>query len=412
EAQHEGEGEGGARPGPRRAARFVHALEVPLALADHFRLIFRLILTMFSHAVNQTTAGTLGTSRFWYTGGPWGRRPDFSRREPMQQLALPVRHEWLARERSYGKIAIEPFEPGLALTVGNAYRRALLSSIHGAAPTWVKIEGVLHEFSHMQGVTEDTLDIIMNLRKVVFALHVNRPKILRLRVQGPRVVKAGDFEPDADVDILTPDVPLAVLDKDGGLEMELCVERGRGYQAAERREPEALPINAMLVDSDFSPVERVNFRVEPAGGDKNGAERLILEVWTNGSVAPQAAVAEASRILQDHFSLLADFPDRGPEQEEERRETGTEVAARVDLNEHLFRNVDELELSVRASNCLKTANIRTIADLVQKTESELLKTKNFGKKSLNEIKTILGEMGLSLGLRLEPEELERLRSQF
>jgi DNA-directed RNA polymerase subunit alpha len=238
---------------------------------------------------------------------------------------------------------------------------------------------------------------------VVFALHVNRPKILRLRAQGPRVVKAGDFEPDADVDILTPDVPLAVLDKDGSLEMELCVERGRGYQAAERREPEALPINAMLIDSDFSPVKRVNFKVENTAAEQ---ERLVLEVWTNGSVTPQAAVGEASRILEDHFGLLTEFPHRTPETTE-HPEAGTEPPVRVELNEHLFRNVD-----VRASNCLKTANIRTIADLVQKTESELLKTKNFGKKSLNEIKTILGEMGLSLGLRLEPEELERLRALY
>lgn len=315
----------------------------------------------------------------------------------MEQLLVPARHEWVAQESAYGKLSIEPFEPGLGLTVGNAYRRALLSSIHGAAPTWAKMEGVLHEFSHLQGVTEDTLDIIMNVRKVVFALHVNRPKILRLRAQGPRVVKAGDFEPDADVDILTPDVPLAVLDKDGSLEMELCVERGRGYQAAERREPEALPINAMLIDSDFSPVKRVNFRVE---NPRPAEERLVLEVWTNGSVTPQAAVGEASRILEDHFGLLTEFPHRTPETTE-RPETGAEPPVRVELNEHLFRNVDELELSVRASNCLKTANIRTIADLVQKTESELLKTKNFGKKSLNEIKEILTDMGLSLGVKID-----------
>jgi DNA-directed RNA polymerase subunit alpha len=177
---------------------------------------------------------------------------------------LPVRHEWLARERTHGQIAVEPFEPGFALTVGNAYRRVLMSSIPGAVPTWAKIEGVLHEFSHLQGVNEDTLDIIMNLRKLVFAVSVNRPKLLRLKVQGPRTVTARDFEPDADVEILTPDVVLASLDKDGALEMELCVERGRGYQAAERREPEALPINAMLIDSDFSPVKRVNFHVEPS----------------------------------------------------------------------------------------------------------------------------------------------------
>src|SRR5438477_496665 len=248
-----------------------------------------------------------GPGRVWYTVRPWGNAPHSSTEVRMQELQLPTRHDWSAAENAYGKIAIDSFEPGFALTVGIAYRRALLSAIHGAAPTWVKIENVLHEFSHLPGVQEDTLDIMMNLRKVVFALQVNRPKILRLKAQGTRVVKAGDFEPDADVQILTPDVVLATLDKDA--------------EHAETR-------------------------------------------------------------------------------------PGTE------LNDNLFRNVDELELSVRASNCLKTANIRTIADLVQKTEAELLKTKNFGKKSLNEIKTILGEMGLSLGMRLDPEELERLRSQY
>ncbi|MBI1845715.1 MAG: DNA-directed RNA polymerase subunit alpha [Candidatus Rokubacteria bacterium] len=325
----------------------------------------------------------------------------------MQELALPTRHDWAVQDRTYGKLVIEPFEAGFALTVGNAYRRALLSAIHGAAPTWVKIENVLHEFSHMQGVMEDTLDIIMNLRKVVFSLHVNRPKILRLKAPGVGTVKAGDFEKDADVEVLTPEVVLATLDKDGVLEMEVCVERGRGYVPAERREPEALPINAILLDADFSPVQRVNFHVEPTG--KDGAERLVLEVWTDGSVTPTAAVGEASRILEDHFELLMHFPEQAPETDEVKRDV---TVPRDELNENLFRNVDELELSVRASNCLKTANIRTIADLVQKTESELLKTKNFGKKSLNEIKTILGEMGLHLGMRLDPEELERLRSQY
>jgi DNA-directed RNA polymerase subunit alpha len=324
----------------------------------------------------------------------------------MLELQLPQRHDWSQAEQVYGKLTIEPFEPGFALTVGIAYRRVLLSAIHGAAPTWVKIENVLHEFSHLPGVMEDTLDIMMNLRKVVFALHVNRPKILRLKAQGAGQVTAGDFEPDADVEILTPDVPLATLDKDGMLEMEVCIERGRGYVPADRREPEALPINAILLDADFSPVKRVNVHVESL---PSGHERLVLELWTDGSVTPTTAVGEASRILEDHFELLTNFPEAEPETEETERD---EARPRAELNENLFRNVDELELSVRASNCLKTANIRTIADLVQRTEAELLKTKNFGKKSLNEIKTILGEMGLHLGMRLDPEELERLRSQY
>src|SRR6266705_4972270 len=191
----------------------------------------------------------------------------------MLELQLPTHHEWIQSEATYGKLAIEAFEPGFALTVGIAYRRVLLSAIHGAAPTWVKIENVLHEFSHMPGITEDTLDILMNLRKVVFALHVNRPKILRLKTQsGGQQVTAGDFEPDADVQILTPDVPLTTLDKDGALEMEVRIERGRGYVSAEKREPEALPINAILLDADFSPVQRVNFKVEPNGTAPAGEE--------------------------------------------------------------------------------------------------------------------------------------------
>ena len=324
----------------------------------------------------------------------------------MLDLQLPARHDWAVQEKQYGKLVMEPFEPGFALTIGIAYRRALLSAIHGAAPTWVKIEYVLHEFSHLPGVTEDTLDIMMNLRKVAFVLHVNRPKILRLKARGPGAVKASDFEQDADIEILTPDVPLATLEKEGVLEMEVCVERGRGYVPAEKREPEALPIHAILLDADFSPVQRVNFHVESAA---DGKERLVLEVWTDGGVAPATTVAEAARILEDHFELLTHFPEATPEAAAAERDETRPQTAR---NENLFRHVEELELSVRASNCFKAANIRTIADLVPKTEAELLKTKNFGKKSLNEIKTMLGAMGLSLGMRLDPEELERLRAQY
>jgi DNA-directed RNA polymerase subunit alpha len=324
----------------------------------------------------------------------------------MLELQPPTRHDWAIQDRNYGKLVIDGFEPNFALTVGNAYRRALLSAIHGCAATWVKIENVLHEFSHLPGVLEDTLDIMTNLRRVVFSLHVNRPKILRLKAQGSGVVTAKDFEPDSDVDVLTPEAVLATLDKDGTLEMEVCVERGRGYISAEKREPEALPINAILLDTNFSPVQRVNFHVDEGQG---GRERLTLEVWTNGSLTPVEAVGQAARLLEDHFELLMNFPEVTPQEEVVDHD---ETRPRAELNENLFRNVDELELSVRASNCLKTANIRSIADLVQKTEGELLKTKNFGKKSLNEIKTILGEMGLSLGMRLDPEEVERLRSQY
>src|SRR3989442_9670267 len=244
----------------------------------------------------------------------------------MPELQVPTRHDWTVQDKNYGKLSIEPFESGFALTIGIAYRRALLSAIHGAAPTWVKIENVLHEFSHLPGVTEDTLDIMTNLRKVVFALHVNRPKILRLKAQGGGVVKAGAFEPDADVEILTPDTALATLDKDGMLEMEVCVERGRGYVSAEKREPEALPINAILLDADFSPVKRVNFHVEPIA---EGRERLLLEVWSDGSVSPATAVGQASRILADHFELLMNFPVTSPQEEAAERD---EARPRTELN--------------------------------------------------------------------------------
>ena len=240
----------------------------------------------------------------------------------------------------------------------------------------------------------------------MFALHVNRPKILRLKAQGPRTITAGDFEPDADVEILNPEVVLATLDKDGARSRWSCAWSAavgiRRRSGASRRPYPSTPCSSTRT----SPRQA---RELPRGERGGGAERLVLEVGTNGSVTPEAAVAEASRILQDQFNLLTDFPCPRRRRRRARRRAWSRRRA-SELNEHLFRNVDELELSVRASNCLKTANIRTIADLVQKTESELLKTKNFGKKSLNEIKTILGEMGLSLGIRLDPEELERLRA--
>src|ERR1051326_1311029 len=240
-----------------------------------------------------------------YTRRPGHGYPQFLKGVFMQELQLPTSHEWTVQDGLYGKLTIGSFEPGFALTVGNAYRRVLMSAIHGAAPTWVKIENVLHEFSHLPGVVEDTLDVMMNLRKVVFALHVNRPKILRLRAQGPTTVNARRFEPDADVEVLTGDVLLASLDKDGVLEMEVCIERGRGYVSAEKREPEALPINAILLDADFSPVKRVNIHVEPAGD----RERLEIEVWTDGSATPAAPVGGGAAILEDHFGLPTPSPD-------------------------------------------------------------------------------------------------------
>jgi DNA-directed RNA polymerase subunit alpha len=323
----------------------------------------------------------------------------------MVTVQLPRKFEWQDLKADHGTLVVEPFDQGLTLTVGNAFRRVLLSSIEGAAPTWVKIDNVLHEFSYLPNMVEDTLDVLTNIRRVVFKLHGERSRMVYLRVAGPAVVRASDFQTDADVEVLNPDQPLATLDREGVLAMEVHVEKGRGYVPSEKREVEGLPVSALVLDADFSPVKRVNFEVEPAKRHP-GAERLVLNVWTNGSVSPEDAVGEAALILEDHFDLLCRFPT-GLEPEED---VPVEVE-RVELNENLFRSVDELELSVRAYNCLKTANIRTIADLVQKSEAELLKTKNFGKKSLNEIKTILGEMQLSLGMRLDSAELERLKVQ-
>jgi DNA-directed RNA polymerase subunit alpha len=323
----------------------------------------------------------------------------------MTTVQLPRKHEWQDLEAEHGKFVVEPFEQGFGLTVGNAFRRVLLSSIEGAAPTWVKIDNVLHEFSFLPGMVEDTLDVLNNIRRVVFKLHGERSRLIHLRATGPGIVKASDFQTDPDIEVLNPDQHLATLDRDAVLSMEVQVEKGRGYVPAEKRELEGLPVNVLVLDADFTPVKQVNFQVEPAKRHP-GTDRLVIEIWTNGSVTPEDAVGEAALILEDHFSLLCRFP-QGVEPEEE---TPVEVE-KVELNENLFRSVDELELSVRAYNCLKTANIRTIADLVQKSEAELLKTKNFGKKSLNEIKGILGEMGLSLGMRLDPAELERLRAQ-
>ena len=283
----------------------------------------------------------------------------------MLELQVPTRHDWTSLDSTYGKLAIEPFESGFALTVGIAYRRVLLSAIHGAAPTWVKIENVLHEFSHLPGVTRGHAR--HHHESAQGRVHPAREPAEAPPPEGPGAAhgdRRATSRPDADVEILTPDVVLATLDKDGMLEMEVCVERGRGYVPAEKREPEALPINAILLDADFSPVKRVNFHVEPRPGPTRARERLVLEVWTDGSVTPAVG---GRRGLADPRGPLRS-PDRLP-----RGHAGgggaerDEARPRTELNENLFRNVDELELSVRASNCLKTANIRTIADLVQKT---------------------------------------------
>jgi DNA-directed RNA polymerase subunit alpha len=297
---------------------------------------------------------------------------------------------------TYGKFFAEPFERGFGTTVGNSLRRVLLSSIAGAAITSIKIEGVLHEFSTLPGVKEDITDIILNLKSLRVKLHSDRPKTIYLKKNGPCEVRAKDIIHDADVEILTPDLPIATLDKDSSLNVEMNVKIGRGYVPAERNKEEGMSIGTIPVDSIFSPIKRINFYVENARvGRVTDYDKLILEIWTDGSVRPDDALAFAAKILKDHLALFINF-----------EETAELIEPKLDdvkekFNKNLLRSVNELELSVRAANCLKTANIKTISDLVNRSENEMLKTKNFGRKSLNEIKEILSEMGLSLGMKLE-----------
>ncbi|MBI2369919.1 MAG: DNA-directed RNA polymerase subunit alpha [Deltaproteobacteria bacterium] len=311
---------------------------------------------------------------------------------------------------TYARFVGEPFERGFGITIGNALRRILLSSIQGAAITSVKMEGVLHEFSTIPGVKEDVTDVILNLKEVVVKLHGQGPRTVRIKGQGERVVTAGDILTDQSVEILNPEQHIATLAKDARLEMEMVVKSGRGYVPAERNKEEGMPIGTIPLDAVFSPVRKVNYAVSHARvGQITDYDKLTIEVWTNGSIAPEDAVAFAAKILQDQLNIFINFEE---EVEEERAEIPLE---QTEFNENLLKSVDELELSVRSANCLKNANIRYIGELVQRTEGEMLRTKNFGRKSLNEIKEILSEMDLSLGMKLENfpsrEEVERLRAQ-
>ena len=297
---------------------------------------------------------------------------------------------------TYGKFYAEPFERGFGLTIGNALRRILLSSIEGAAVTTVRITGALHEFSTIPGVKDDVTDIILNIKGLRVKLHVDHPKTLYLKASSEGEVRASHINPDPDVEILNPDLYIAALDKDGKLEVEMEVRHGRGYVQAERNKKEGQPVDMIAVASIFSPIRKVNFLVEDTRvGQVTDYNKLILEVWTDGSVLPQDAVAYAAKILKDHLSIFINF-------EEEPEGEGAAVDEEKErLLEHLNRSVDELELSVRSANCLKNSSIRYIYELVQKTEAEMLKTKNFGRKSLNEIKEILAGMGLALGMKLD-----------
>ncbi len=317
----------------------------------------------------------------------------------MKDFQIPMRVEVDNESQSatFGRFTTEAFERGFGTTVGNALRRVLLSSLTGAAVTTVKIEGVLHEFSTIPGVTEDVTSIILNVKGLRLALHTDKPKTIRLKKKGPGEAKGSDIVHDADVTILTPNLHIATLDKDATLDMEMTVKHGRGYVPAERNKEEGLPIGVIAIDSIFSPIKRVNFHVENARvGRMTDYDKLTLEIWTDGTMSPRDALSTAAGILRDHVDIFINAETRAEGRAELAGEDG-----KGEINKNLFRSVNELELSVRAANCLKNANIKTIADLVQKTEAEMLKTKNFGKKSLNEIKEILTEMGLSLGVKLD-----------
>jgi len=308
----------------------------------------------------------------------------------------------------YAKFTCEPLERGFGITVGNSLRRVLLSSLQGAAITAVRIEGALHEFTTVPDVVEDVNDIILNLKEVVFKAAQPKTYTVRVDKEGPGPVYARDIMVVDGLQVLNPDHLIAVLDKKGPLSMELTVNVGRGYVPAERNKTPTMPIGTIPIDALFSPIRKVNYTVQNARvGQVTDYDKLTLEVWTNGSVLPADAVAFAAKILKEQLSIWVNF--------EESEETSYQTTAGDDepLNENLFRSVEELELSVRSANCLQNANITLIGELVQRTEQDMLKTKNFGRKSLKEIKEILATMGLSLGMKIDnwPQLLERWKAQ-
>jgi DNA-directed RNA polymerase subunit alpha len=301
----------------------------------------------------------------------------------------------------YGKFVAQPFERGFATTLGNAMRRCLLSSIEGAAVTAVYIEGVLHEFSSMPGVVEDVTDVILNLKQVPIRLHTEEPKVISIDVAGPGTVTSGQMSEDAQVEIVDPEVHIATLNEEGHLKMQVQVQKGRGYVSADRNFDESMGIGWIPVDSAHSPVRRVNYRVEAARlGQTTDYERLILEVWTNGTLPPEEAVSWGAMLLKDHLTIFIDA-------EESIRDDSTDSRseALAGMEALLARRIDELDLSVRSANCLKNANIHTLRDLVRKSEKDMLETKNFGKKSLEELQDVLGKLGLHFGMDVPEQRL-------
>ncbi len=328
-----------------------------------------------------------------------------------RELIKPKRLEVETDNRPdiYAKFACEPLERGFGITLGNALRRVLLSSLQGAAITSVKIDGVLHEFSTIPGVLEDVTDVILNLKEVRFRVHGEGPWQITLEKEGEGLVTAGDIKGSAYVEVLNTTQRICTLAMDARLRMELTIRQGKGYVPADRNADENQPLGTIPIDSIFSPVRKVSYIVTQARvAQITDYDKLTMEIWTDGSIRPEDSLAFASKILKDQLAIFINFEEKPEVSEEEIRTEPT-------FNENLFRSVDELELSVRSANCLKNADIRHIGELVQKSEAEMLKTKNFGRKSLNEIKEILSEMNLSLGMKLDSfpgrEEIDQRRKE-
>lgn len=324
----------------------------------------------------------------------------------LKDLVLPQRLETDqdTLTDTFGRFYAEPFEKGYGHTIGNSLRRILLSSLEGCAITAVKIDRVVHEYSTLKGIREDVVTILLNLKQLRFKLHTPEPEIMRLSVKGEKVVRAKDIEPNANVEILTPELPIATLDTSAELSLQMWVARGRGYVPSDRQSREAYPANTLMLDALFSPVIKVRYDVENSRvGQVTDYDRLILDVWTDGSVAPGDAIAYSAKILKDSLSIFITFEEEEVQPVEATAPSAAVSTAGPDLKrlrELLGQPVDIIELSVRASNCLKAAKIRTIADLVSRKDDELISYKNFGKKSLDEIKERLTELNLSLGMDL------------
>ncbi|HEX7110644.1 MAG: DNA-directed RNA polymerase subunit alpha [Hyphomicrobiales bacterium] len=311
--------------------------------------------------------------------------------------------------RKVATMVAEPLERGFGTTLGNALRRILLSSLQGAAVSSVQIDGVLHEFSSIAGVREDVTDIVLNIKEIALAMHAEGPKRVSLRKEGPGVVRAGDIQQTADIHVLNPEHVICTLDEGAEVRMEFTVNTGKGYVSSERNRPEDAPIGLIPVDSIYSPVRRVSYKIENTReGQILDYDKLIMTVETDGSMTPEDAVAYAARILQDQLTVFINFAEPSKVVLEEAR-------PELEFNAALLKKVDELELSVRSANCLKNDNIVYIGDLIQKSEAEMLRTPNFGRKSLNEIKEVLAQMGLHLGMEVPnwpPENIEDLAKKF